>query len=196
MANRITAFITKTLVVVITSCALFSFAAQARDEDSGLLSMKKPNMFTSEYKPYVGLLAGMTSPEGDGDDEGEVGIDLGYSPTKANFMLGLEYSHAQFDDVAIDDEIDRDTVLLKAVWGFGGQTDAMFLRDSWIGLGAGAVFTDDDTVAVASPMIGFDIPVTSTETEYLTLGLNARYNFVEADAVDTGNISGAVKYWY
>lgn len=194
MTNRITAFITKTLVVVITSCALFSFAAQARDEDSGLLSMKKPNMFTSEYKPYIGILAGMTSPEGDGDDQGEVGIDLGYSPTKENFMLGLEYSHAQFDDVAINDEIDRDTVLLKA--GYKFNSDNMFVRNSWVALGLGALFTDDDTVGVAAPMVGFDIPVTSTETEYLTLGLNARYNFIEADAVDTGTVAGAVKYWY
>lgn len=194
MTNRITAFITKTLVVVITSCALFSFAAQARDENSGLLSMKKPNMFTSEYKPYIGILAGMTSPEGDGDDQGEVGIDLGYSPTKENFMLGLEYSHAQFDDVAINDEIDRDTVLLKA--GYKFNSDNMFVRNSWVALGLGALFTDDDTVGVAAPMVGFDIPVTSTETEYLTLGLNARYNFIEADAVDTGTVAGAVKYWY
>ena len=194
MTNRFTAFITKTLVVIMTSCALFSFAAQARDEDSGLLSMKKPNMFTSEYKPYIGILAGMTSPEGDGDDQGEVGIDLGYSPTKENFMLGLEYSHAQFDDVAINDEIDRDTVLLKA--GYKFNSDNMFVRNSWVALGLGALFTDDDTVGVAAPMVGFDIPVTSTETEYLTLGLNARYNFIEADAVDTGTVAGAVKYWY
>lgn len=194
MTNRFTAFITKTLVVIMTSCALFSFAAQARDENSGLLSMKKPNMFTSEYKPYIGILAGMTSPEGDGDDQGEVGIDLGYSPTKENFMLGLEYSHAQFDDVAINDEIDRDTVLLKA--GYKFNSDNMFVRNSWVALGLGALFTDDDTVGVAAPMVGFDIPVTSTETEYLTLGLNARYNFIEADAVDTGTVAGAVKYWY
>lgn len=193
MTNRITAFITKTLVV-IASCALFSFAAQAADEDSGLLSMKKPNMFTSEYKPYVGILAGMTSPEGDGDDEGEVGIDIGYSPDKANFMLGAEFSHARFDDVAINDEIDRDTLLLKA--GYKFNSDNMFVRNSWVALGIGALFTDDDTLAVAAPAVGFDIPVTSTDTEYLTLGLNARYNFIEADAVDTGTVAGAVKYWY
>lgn len=192
MTNRITAFITKTLVV-IASCALFSFAANAA-EDTGLLSMKKPNMFTSEYKPYVGILAGMTSPEGDGDDQGEVGIDIGYSPTKANFMLGAEYSHARFDDTIANDEIDRDTVLLKAAYKF--NSDNMFLDNSWVALGAGALFTDDDTVGVVTPIVGFDIPVTSTETEYLTLGLNARYSFVEADAVDTGTVAGAVKYWY
>lgn len=193
MANRITAFITKTLVVIMASCALFSFAANAA-EDSGLLTMKKPNMFTSEYKPYVGILAGMTAPEGRGDDQGEVGIDIGYSPTKENLMLGAEYSHAQFDDVAANDEIDRDTLLIKA--GYKFSSDNMFVRNSWVALGVGALFTDDDTVAVAAPMVGFDIPVTSTDTEYLTLGLNARYSFVEADAIDTGTVAGAVKYWY
>lgn len=192
MTNRMTTFITK-MLVVITSCALFSFTANAA-EDSGLLSMKKPNMFTSEYKPYIGILAGMTSPEGNGDDEAEVGLDIGYSPTKESLMLGAEYSHARFDDVSANDEIDRDTVLLKA--GYKFNSDNMFIRNSWAALGAGAIFTDDDTVGVVTPMVGFDIPVTSTETEYLTLGLNARYSFVEADAVDTGTVAGAVKYWY
>lgn len=183
------------ILVVLTTIIFTSLSTWAAD-DSGYSMMKKPNMFTSEYKPYVGILAGMTYPEGDGTDEGEVGIDIGYSPMKTNFLLGAEYSHARFDDVAANDEIDRDTVLLKAVYGFRGDTDTMLLRDSWVGLGAGAVLTDDDTVAVASPMIGFDVPVTSTETEYLTLGLNARYNFVEADAIDTSTVAGAVKYWY
>lgn len=187
----ISAFITKTLVIV-ASCALFSFSAQAADEDRGMLSMKKPNMFTSEYKPHVGLLAGVTTPEGDSDGKTEIGIDIGYSPTKKAFRLGAEFSYARF--IERNDEIDRNTLMVKAVYGF--ETDAVFFRDSWVGLGAGAVFTDDDTVGVAAPMVGFDIPVTDTNREYLTLGANARYNFIEAGALDTMTVAGAVKYWY
>lgn len=182
----------KTLLILALS--FFTYTANAADEDSGLVSMKKPNMFTSEYRPSIGLLAGVTTPEGDNDGKAELGIDLAYAPNKGATRLGAEFSYARFNDEVANDEIDRNTLLLKAVYDF--KTDVVFFRDSWIGLGAGAVFTDDDTVGVAAPMVGFDIPVTSTDTEYLTLGANARYNFVEADAEDTMTVNGAVKYWY
>lgn len=191
MTNRIN-LLFKAFALIFTSLFLFSHSAYAADEDRGSLSMKKPNMFTSEYKPHVGLLAGVTSPEGRGNDEAEVGIDIGYSPTRDALRLGAEFSSARFGEG--NNETDRNTLLLKAAYDF--KTDTVFLRDSWVGLGAGAVFTDNDTVAVAAPMVGFDIPVTDTNKEYITLGANARYNFIEADAVDTFTLAGAVKYWY
>lgn len=183
----------KTLLVIALS--LFAFTAQAADDDYTSSSMKRPNMFTSEYKPSVGILAGMVSPEGDGDDEAAIGIDLSYAPTRQNFTLGGEYSFSRVGSG--DAEEDVNTVLLKAGYSFGG--DNMFMKYSWVALGAGAVFTDDDTLAVASPMVGFDVPVTSQDTEYISLGANARYNFIEnlgTSENDTFTLNGAVKYWY
>lgn len=181
-------------IIIAASC--FSLTAFAEDSDSGFLSMKKPNMFTSEYKPHFGLLAGVVTPEGDGSDESNVGLDIGYAPTKENFTLGLEYGFTQFGEG--DAKEDVHNILVKPGYSFGGDT--MIIKHSWVALGVGAYLTDSDTLLVASPMIGFDIPVTAQDKEYLTLGANARFNFVEeqddVDENDSMAINGAVKYWY
>lgn len=183
----------KTLFILALS--LMTYTASAAD-DYGSSSMNRPsNMFTSEYKPSIGLLAGVRTPEGDGDDEAAIGLDFNYAPTKEHFTLGGEYSFSQVGTG--DNQDDQHTVLLKAGYRFGGDT--MFIRDSWIALGAGALITDEDTLAVSAPMLGFDIPITNQDKEYLTLGANARYNFIENVAGadnDTMTVNGAVKYWY
>lgn len=184
------------LLVIVATCTCFSLSAVAAEDDSGFLSMKKPNMFTSEYKPHFGLLAGVVTPEGDGDDESNIGLDLGYAPGKENFTLGLEYGFTQFGSG--DAAEDVHTVLVKPGYSFGGDT--AFIKHSWVALGLGALLTEDDSLMVASPMIGFDIPVTDLDKEYITLGANARFNFVEeqddVDENDSMTVNGAVKYWY
>lgn len=177
-------------LIVFATCATFGLSAAAADGDSGSSSMKKPNMFTSEFQPHIGLLAGVTSPEGDGDSEAELGVDIGYQP-KAPYSLGAEFSHVRFGNNDVN--ADRDTLLLKAGYNFGG--DMALIKYSWIGVGAGAVFDEDDTRAVLTPMVGFDIPVTRTDTEFITLGANARYSII-SEVDDTFTVNGAVKYWY
>lgn len=194
MKNKISSLVTK-LVVILASCTFFSLSAIAAD-DYGSSSMRKPNMFTSEYKPHVGLLAGAVMPEdSDADDESNLGLDIGYAPTKENFTLGLEYGFSQVGSG--DAEEDIHTALLKAGYSFGGDTT--LIKHSWVALGVGALITDDDSLAVAAPMIGFDIPVSDIDKEYVTLGANARYNFVEEQGDlenDSLTVNGAVKYWY
>lgn len=195
MKNSISSLVTK-LIVIAASCTCFSLSATAAEDDSGFLSMKRPNMFTSEYKPHVGLLAGVVNPEGDGEEESNVGFDIGYAPTKENFTLGLEYGFTQFGEGAAKEDIHN--ILVKPGYAFGGDT--MLIKHSWVALGVGAYLIDNDTVLVASPMIGFDIPVTDQDKEYITLGANARFNFVEEqddiDENDSAALNAAVKYWY
>ncbi|AZZ35713.1 hypothetical protein CIK05_02495 [Bdellovibrio sp. qaytius] len=196
MKNGISSLVAK-LIVILASCT-FSLSAFAAD-NSGYSSMKKPNMFTSEYKPHVGLLAGSVMPENrDADNVTNIGLDIGYAPMKGNFTLGLEYGFSRVDKtIGSDSKEDVHTALLKAGYAFGGDT--AFIKDSWVALGAGAVINKDDTFAVASPMVGFDIPVTNQDKEYVTLGASARYNFIENVGTtdnDTTTVNGAVKYWY
>lgn len=194
MKNSISSLVTK-LIVIVASCTCFSLSAVAAEDDSGYSSMRKPNMFTSEYKPHVGLLAGAVMPEdSDADDETNIGLDIGYAPGKENFTLGLEYGFSQVGSG--DAEEDVHTALLKAGYAFGGDT--ALIKHSWVALGVGALINEDDTLGVAAPMIGFDIPVSDQDKEYITLGANARYNFVEQVAPDNDSltVNGAVKYWY
>lgn len=194
MKNRMSSLVTK-LLVIVASCAFFSLSAFAAD-DSGYSSMRKPNMFTSEYKPHVGLLAGAVMPEdSDGDDESNIGLDIGYAPTKENFTLGLEYGFSQVGSGNAEEDVH--TALLKAGYAFGGDTT--LIKHSWVALGVGALIGEDDTLGVAAPMIGFDIPVSDQDKEFITLGANARYNFVEEQGDlenDSLTVNGAVKYWY
>jgi len=195
MKNRRNSSLVTKLLVIIASSTCFSLSTFAAD-DSGYSTMRKPNMFTSEYKPHVGLLAGAVMPEdSDADDETNLGLDIGYAPGKENFTLGLEYGFSQVGSG--DAEEDLHTGLVKAGYNFGGDTT--LIKHSWVALGVGALFTDEDTLAVAAPMIGFDIPVSDMDKEYITLGANARYNFVEEQGDlenDSLTVNGAVKYWY
>jgi len=195
MTNKLSTLL-KTALIVIASCACFNVTANAADDESGYSSIKRPNMFTSEYKPHVGLLAGVVNPEGDGEEESNVGLDIGYAPNRQNFTLGLEYGFTQFGEGDASEDIHN--VLIKPGYAFGGDT--MFIKHSWVALGLGAYLADNDTVLVASPMIGFDIPVTAQDKEYITLGANARFNFVEEqddiDENDSAALNAAVKYWY
>lgn len=175
------------ILMFLISFVFVVFSAQAAD--TGYSSVSKRNMFTSENKPHVGLLAGATMPEGDGDATAEVGVDIGYQPYK-NYGFGAEFSNATVDTG--DDDIARNTLLLKAMYNFSEESG---IRYMYLGLGAGAVFTSDDTQAMVAPIAGFDVPVTSQNTEYITLGANARYNVI-ADETDAFTLTGAVKYWY
>lgn len=190
MTKRINSFL-KTLLIVASS-TLFSLTALAQsDEDSGYSAMKRPGMFAAENKPFVGLTAGVTAPEGDRDESAEVGVEIGIQPNETA-GLSLEYNNATIDNGI--DETTRNTVLAKAAYNFGGDTT--LIKDSYVALGAGAVFLPDKTAAVATPIIGFDIPVTKGSSDYMTLGANARYAFVAEGEDDTMTLNGAVKYWY
>lgn len=160
-------------------------------QETGVSAVKKPQEFSSRYQPHVGLLAGVTDPEGDRDSSGELGVEVGF---KANSVMdiGAEFSNSKIDNGAKD--LTRNTLLLKAHYNV--ESDMVILKDSYLGLGAGAIFKSNETVAVAAPLIGFDIPVTSGNSNYMTLGAAARYAFIAEGEIDTFTLSGAVKYWY
>jgi hypothetical protein len=189
MTLKFSAFL-KTLIIASALCTVTANAA----DDFRSSNTNASNDYVSEYKPSIGLLAGVTSPEGSSDEEAAIGLDYSLAPTKSNLTLGGEYLFSQIGSSSNED--DQHTLLLKAGYSFGGDT--MIIKQSWVALGVGAVLTDNDTLAVASPMVGFDIPVTSQERDYLSLGANARYNFIEnvANTDDTFTLAGAVKFWY
>lgn len=177
----------------IIASVLSAVTAKAAD-DFRSSNTNRSKDYVSDYKPSIGLLAGVTRPEGSNSEKAAVGLDYSLAPTKDNFTLGGEYSFSQIGSDANKD--DQHTVLIKAGYSFGGDT--FIIKHSWAAVGAGAVFTNSDTLAVVAPIVGFDIPVTNQNRDYLSLGANARYNFIEdvASTDDTFTLAGAVKYWY
>lgn len=176
---------------LLTMSLFLALGNLATAQETGVSAVKKTQEFSSRYQPHVGLLAGVTDPEGDRDSSSEMGVEVGI---KANPLMdiGAEFSNSKIDN-GVNDQT-RNTLLLKAHYNL--ESDVIILKDSYVGLGAGAIFKSSETVAVAAPLIGFDIPVTSGSSDYMTLGAAARYAFIAEGEIDTFTLSGAVKYWY
>lgn len=169
--------------------------AQAQDKNAtGASTLPKPRPVESsnEWKPHVGLMGGIVTPDGSGDTGGEVGIDVGYQ-YYIPYGLGAEYIHSEVDNGTTRDK--RDTVMAKASYNFGGTNE--FFRKTYAALAVGAVFTPSGTAIAGAPILGFDYPLTSgKDSDYLSLGASTRYTFVGDNETDTFSLTGVVKYWY
>lgn len=181
---------TKLFLTVLAGLILTSQAG-AVETGTSVIPEKRPVLNQSEYKPHVGLLAGAAQPEGSGDTASELGFDIGYQPY-IPFGAGLEYIYSRVDDGF--DKSDRDTVLLKGTFHFGGTTT--LIKDSYVGLGVGAAFLRDRTAAVVAPLLGFDIPLQQDRQQFVSLGALAKYSVVSDGEVDTFSLNGVVKYWF
>lgn len=147
----------------------------------------------SEMKPHVGVLAGVAQPEGSFDAAGEVAIDVGYQPM-IPFGLGAEIS--RFEANAREGaDIERTAIMVKGSYNMGGTIPV--IRDSYVGLGLGPVFTETETQFQAAPLVGFDIPLNRGATaQYFSLGANAKYALISGSDSDALSVAGAVKYWF
>ena len=171
-----------------------TFSAQAQETQTTSSTFPKPTQ--TDYNtqaPHVGLLAGTTSPDGSYASTGSLGFDAGFQPY-IPFGVGAEVAYSNSNGEGNNEDLERTQVLAKASYNFGGNVT--LIKHSYIGLGAGVVFEDEDVDLVSVPMIGFDIPLKQATADYVSLGANARYALVEGSAPDAFAINAAVKYWY
>lgn len=172
-----------------------SYAQNDASPGSSIYPKARPVETRSDFKPHVGLLAGMISPEGSYDAGSELGVDIGFQPY-IPFATGLEVAYSRAENRNEADDLNRTTVLAKASYNFGG--DIVILKDSYIGLGLGGAFTSDTSRWVSSPILGFDITVRELpqENQKVSLGAMAKYAIYEGSDVDTFSLNGLVKYWF
>lgn len=169
-------------------------AAQAQEKQTSSSTFPRPTEVDSTMMaPHIGLLGGMTSPEGSYDSTGSVGLDAGFQPY-VPFGVGAEATYYRANGDGATADLERTQVLAKASYNFGG--DVAVIKHSYVGLGAGVVFEDSETELVSAPMVGFDIPLKQAANDYITLGANARYAITEGSSADAFTVNGAVKYWY
>ncbi len=144
----------------------------------------------SEYKPHVGFLAGAAVAEGSGKTSTELGVDVGYQPY---IPLGLaaEYSYSEVDDGSKIQK--RNSIWAKGTYNLGGTIPV--IKDSYIGMGLGAVLKSDGTSYAAAPLLGFDIPI-HVNDQIISVGATSRYAVVSDGDADTLLVSGVVKFWY
>lgn len=182
-----------TLVVLASSVSAFAQMSQAEKERvqnrmEGTLPEPKAVESKDQYKLHMGLTAGVNSPNGDAGSSAEYGINVGFQPY-VPFGVGAEIITAELDDT----DIQRTSVLARGTYNFGG--DIPVLRSSYLGVTAGPMFVDGETELSVGPLAGFDIPLQNQTSNFLSLGLQAKYLWT-TDSQDSFSGGVALKYWY
>ena len=171
-----------------------AFAHFGGSSSSTFPALKKSSK--ANYQPHIGVIGGVSSPDGPYDAAGEIGVEAGYQPY-IPISLGAEVTTVEFDGDGVRPEINRTNILAKVAYNFGGKT--MILRDSYVGLAMGPSFEevgfDDDVHFGFMPNAGFDIPLEGVD-ENVTVGANLRYFVTTGDSPDAVALRGAVKYWF
>ena len=87
----------------------------------------------------------------------------------------------------------RVTLLGRGTYNFGG--DIPVLRSSYVGVTTGPMFVDSNVEWSVGPLVGFDIPLQQQTSNFLSLGLQAKYLYT-TDTQDSFSAGLALKYWY
>lgn len=183
------------LTIAVMASSLSAFAQMSQEEKSGARSrlegsLPEPQAVESkdQYKLHMGMTAGVSSPRGDADSSPEFGINVGFQPY-VPFGLGAEVITAEL----ADSDIQRTSILARGTYNFGG--DIPVLRSSYLGVTAGPMFVDGNTELSVGPLVGFDIPLQNQTSNFLSLGLQAKYLWT-TDTQDALSAGAALKYWY
>lgn len=173
---------------------LFCVPSMAQKPSAATSTTKVESEFYGLQRPHFGITAGVSTPEGNYDSSGEIGLNFGYQPY-VPFGIGASISATRNEPRDSRPDIERTTVLGRATYNFGGETPV--IRHSWVGVAAGPVFSDDGTDFAAAPILGFDIPVSSELTgSFLSVGAEAQYLVVSNEQPDSLGVNAVVKFWY
>lgn len=169
---------------------LISLPAFSQDVSESTFPAARAIQQQSEYKPHVGFLAGAAVAEGSGQTSTELGFDIGYQPY-IPFGLAAEYSYSEIDDGSTIQK--RNSIWAKGTYNLGGTIPV--IKDSYLGVGLGAILKSDGTSYAAAPLLGFDIPI-RIENKIISVGAASRYAVVSDNDADTLLVSGVLKFWY
>jgi len=182
-----------TIAVMASSLSAFAQMTETQKRQArGRLeaSLPEPQAVESkdQYKIHMGLTAGVNSPRGNAESTPEFGINVGFQPY-VPFGLGAEVITAELDET----NIQRTSILARGTYNFGG--DIPVLRSSYLGVATGPMFVDGQTEWSVAPLVGFDIPLQNQTSNFLSLGLQAKYLWT-TDTQDALSAGLALKYWY
>jgi hypothetical protein len=192
-----------TILIAVSAITLFSNTSYAAPSNEGTThgTFVKPTQDMSEgdWKPHVGVILGMSNPEGNFNSAVNYGIDIGFQPY-IPFGAGLEISSGETHRQANGrhENMRRTLALARGTYNFGG--DLALIRHSYVGALLGPTIDDgssyDGVHLGLGPIIGFDIPLYEETQQGLTLGANAKYLFVNDAAPDLFALNGVLKYWF
>ena len=184
----------KVLAAATLVCTFASSAMAQEEVQKSTTPFTEPRKAErNEWKPDIGVLAGVATPEGSYNTSGEFGVTASIQPF-IPFSVGAELTRVEFDAEEGDSDLERTTLLFKAAYNFGGTVPV--IRYSYIGVGVGPYFKSDGTDVASAPLLGFDIPIQQEDRGYLSLGASAKYLVVSGSEPDAVSVNGVVKYWY
>lgn len=173
----------------------------AANQDKGLnaiMAEQRPVEVKSEYKPHLGALTGIATPEGNYQSSAEYGMTIGYQPY-IPFSIGAEFSHSKNNVSSGDDtgDLDRTKLLVNGSYNFGGHIPV--ISKSYVALAVGPMLestnSSDRVVIGTMPNAGFDLPFKLKDNS-VSLGLNARYLISSSGAANTFSLNAMAKYWF
>ncbi len=181
----------KSMFAAIIFC-LSPFAFAQSEGTNTFPKPAKPETI-NEWRTHMGLLAGYTNAEGKYESALGYGVDWGIQPY-IPFGVGAELASTENEG-----NLTRTTLLGRGTYNFGGSIPV--INRSYVGAMLGPVWdsesTNDGVRFGIGPVVGFDLPLGKEITERtVTLGLNARYLFVNENVADTFALNGAMKYWF
>jgi len=184
------------MILKTTLAAAIFFLGQlafAQNEGTSTFPAPAKPENVSEWRTHLGVLAGYTNAEGKYKSALGYGADWGIQPY-IPFGVGAEIASTENEG-----NLTRTTLLGRGTYNFGGTIPV--INKSYVGAMLGPVWDSEsrnDGVRFGlGPVIGFDLPLGKEITQNtVTLGLNARYLFVNESAPDTFALNGAMKYWF
>ena len=191
-------FKTLTLMTSLTLLSIVGKAHAVADPAVGsIISEPRAVASDSELKPHLGMLLGLSNPEGAYSSGTELGVTLGYQfyiPYSMGFELSTVGNEASTDSA----ELRRTKVLAQLTYNFAGNIPV--ISKSYVGLGMGPMLEsfrgDDDVVWGVMPVVGFDIPLGRGKMENFSLGGNARYLVSSSGLPNVFSTNVAAKYWF
>ncbi|MBC7427747.1 MAG: hypothetical protein H7336_03985 [Bacteriovorax sp.] len=188
----------KTLVTLaLLTSSVVSYAQMSKAEKESAQSRLEGTLPTpgavedkSAYRIHMGLTAGVSNPNGDAKSSPEYGLNVGFQPY-VPFGLGSEITTTELDNTTIQ----RTNLLVRGTYNFGG--DIPVLKSSYVGLVTGPMFQsqNEGTEWSVGPVVGFDIPLQEKRSDFLSLGLSAKYLYT-TNVQDAFSAGLALKYWY
>lgn len=151
-------------------------------------------------RPHVGLTLGSMNPDNSYGAAFEYGVDAGFQPM-VPLGVGIEISQVNTDraEGLRNESLSRTSILPRVTYNLGGNIPV--IKHTYMGLGAGAIIDAKSphtgTHLGIAPLAGFDIPlVENPKSDYMSLGLGAKYVFVSGPSPDAVTVNGQVKYWF
>lgn len=177
-----------------TMVLLTSFSSFAQMDQEVTTTMPEAKMESGITKKWhAGIFSGISASNSDAvANSTSVGVETGYMFDEY-LGAGMEVFSAPQKDY---NDYQRTTGLIKGTVSVGGNIPV--LNTAYIGAGVGPVFISNKVRWAGAPMVGFDVPLSKTTKEFVSLGLNARYVFTSNtdDVPDEFNSAMSLKYWF